>query len=79
MRLLYQLIRLKITAIHWSLDSMDFMKEGPENIIKRSEVNPANSGDILLFHDDGPCCIEVLDVLIPKWLSQGDTLSALER
>ncbi|MFT5756252.1 MAG: peptidoglycan/xylan/chitin deacetylase (PgdA/CDA1 family) [Alteromonadaceae bacterium] len=79
MRLLYQLFRLKITAIHWSRDSMDFMKEDPDKIIKRFEIDPINSGDILLFHDDDPRCIEVLDVLIPKWLSQGYTLSALER
>jgi len=79
MRLLYQLFRLKITAIHWSRDSMDFLKEKPDDIIKRFEVNPVTPGDILLFHDDDPRCIEALDILIPKWLSQGYTLSALER
>ena len=77
-KLLIKLFRLNITAVHWSRDSMDFLKEEPEKIIKRFEVKPVSSGDILLFHDDDQRCIEVLDTLIPKWLSQGYKLEALE-
>ncbi len=78
LKLLYHLFKLNITAIHWSRDSMDFMKEDPATTVKRFEDKPVNSGDILLFHNDDPHCIEALDLLIPKWLSQGYTLSALE-
>ena len=79
MKLLFQLFRLKITVIHWSRDSMDFLKEDPENIIKCCEMQPVNSADILLFHDDHVRCITVLDTLIPLWISQGYTLAALEQ
>ncbi|UUO23441.1 polysaccharide deacetylase family protein [Colwellia sp. M166] len=79
MRLLYQLSRLKIPTIHWSCDSMDFMKEKSDVIIKRFVINPMNPRDILLFHDDVPRCIEALDILIPKWQTQGYTLEALEQ
>jgi peptidoglycan/xylan/chitin deacetylase (PgdA/CDA1 family) len=78
-KLLFQLFRLKITAIHWSRDSMDFLNEEPEKIIERFEIQPVNSGDILLFHDDHVRCITVLDTLIPLWISQGYTLAALEQ
>jgi len=77
-KLLVKLFRLKITAVHWSRDSMDFLKEEPEKIIKRFEVKPVSPGDILLFHDDDQRCIEVLDTLIPIWLSQGYKLETLE-
>ena len=78
LRLLYSLFRLKITAVHWSRDSMDFLKEPPEKIVKRLIDNPLKSGDIVLFHDDDSRCIEALRTLIPHWQAQGFTLSALE-
>jgi len=77
-KLLMKLFSLKITAVHWSRDSMDFLKEEPEKIIKRFEIKPVSPGDIILFHDDDQRCIEVLDTLIPKWLSQGFKLEALK-
>lgn len=77
-KLLFKLFRLKITAIHWSRDSMDFLKEPPEKIIQRFNLEPVDSGDILLFHDDDMRCIQALEVLIPQWLNQGYSLEALE-
>lgn len=77
-KLLIQLFRLKITAVHWSRDSMDFLKEPSAKIIERLIDEPVQSGDILLFHDDDSRCIKALETLIPHWQSQGFTLKALE-
>lgn len=77
-KLLIKLARLKITAIHWSRDSMDYLKEPPEKIIERFYKNPVEPGDILLFHDDNEICINSLKILIPHWKSEGYTLEGLE-
>jgi peptidoglycan/xylan/chitin deacetylase (PgdA/CDA1 family) len=77
-KLLFKLFRLKMTAVHWSRDSMDFLKEQPEKIIKRFIDAPVKNGDIILFHDDDSRCIEALKILIPHWQSQGFSLNALE-
>lgn len=77
-KLLIELFRLKITAVHWSRDSMDFRKEDPSEIVNRFVDDPIKSGDIVLFHDDDPRCIEALRTLIPLWQAQGYNLKALE-
>lgn len=77
-RLLFELFCLKMTAVHWSRDSMDFLKEQPEKIVKRFIDDPVKNGDIILFHDDDSRCIEALKTLIPHWQSQGFSLNALE-
>jgi len=77
-KLLIQLFRLRITAVHWSRDSMDFLKEPPAKIVKRLIDEPVEPGDILLFHDDDSRSIEALETLIPYWQSQGFSLKALE-
>jgi len=77
-KLLFKLISLKMTAVHWSRDSIDFLKEQPEKIVKRFIDDPVKNGDIILFHDDDSRCIEALKILIPHWQSQGFTLNALE-
>jgi peptidoglycan/xylan/chitin deacetylase (PgdA/CDA1 family) len=78
-KLLFKLFCLKMTAVHWSRDSMDFLKEKPEKIIKRFLDEPVKNGDIILFHDDNSRCIDALKTLIPHWQSQGFSLNALER
>ncbi|WP_246128996.1 polysaccharide deacetylase family protein [Colwellia demingiae] len=77
-RLMFELFRLKMTAVHWSRDSVDFLKEQPEKIVKRFIDNPVRNGDIILFHDDNSRCIDALKILIPHWQSQGFSLNALE-
>lgn len=77
LKLLYFLWKEKITAIHWSRDSLDFKKEPAEVIINRFKQNAVNAGDIILFHDDNDLCISVLEQLIPHWQSQGYTMDKL--
>jgi peptidoglycan/xylan/chitin deacetylase (PgdA/CDA1 family) len=78
MHLIFALLLKKITAVHWSRDSMDFLKEPANKIADRFLEQPVKPGDIILFHDDHERCIDALDVLIPQWLAQGYSFSALE-
>ncbi|SEL70639.1 Peptidoglycan/xylan/chitin deacetylase, PgdA/CDA1 family [Colwellia chukchiensis] len=78
LRLLLALGRKKITAVHWSRDSMDFLKEPAENIAARFNQQPVQAGDIILFHDDDIRCVEALELLLPLWLKQGYRFDALE-
>ncbi|OMH25947.1 polysaccharide deacetylase [Motiliproteus sp. MSK22-1] len=71
LRLLWSNALSKITSAHWSLDSLDYLKEPATLIVQRLREKPVKNGDILLFHDDNKVCIEVLDVLIPVWKSEG--------
>ena len=77
-RLLLSLFQKKITAVHWSRDSQDFLKEPSNKIAERFLKDPVKSGDIILFHDDDDRCIAALDILIPHWLEQGYRFNALE-
>ena len=76
--LLFSMMRKKITAVHWSRDSQDFLKEPADKIAERFLQNPVKSGDIILFHDDDTRCIDALKILIPQWLEQGYSFNALE-
>jgi peptidoglycan/xylan/chitin deacetylase (PgdA/CDA1 family) len=77
LKLLYFLWKEKITATHWSRDSLDFKKESAEVVINRFKQQPVNAGDIILFHDDNDLCIQILRQLIPLWQSQGYTMEKL--
>jgi peptidoglycan/xylan/chitin deacetylase (PgdA/CDA1 family) len=78
-RLILTLLLKKITAVHWSRDSQDFLKEPANKIAERLLKQPVKSGDIILFHDDNKLCIDALNILIPQWLEQGYCFSALEQ
>lgn len=51
-------------VIQWSLDSHDWMDPGKDYVIARIKNN-VESGDILLFHNNSPEIIEILNNLIP--------------
>jgi peptidoglycan/xylan/chitin deacetylase (PgdA/CDA1 family) len=77
-KLIIAMLQKKITAVHWSRDSMDFLKEPTNKIVERFTKQPVQPGDIILFHDDDSRCIEALDILIPAWLAQGYSFNILE-
>ncbi len=77
-KLLFALLQKKITAVHWSRDSMDFLKEPANKIAERLLKNPVKAGDIILFHDDDDRCVDALALLIPQWLEQGYRFNVLE-
>lgn len=71
LRLIFELWRRSLVAVHWSYDSLDYQKGVPENIIDLFLKNPVKNGDIILFHDDNENCIKALSILLPKWKSEG--------
>ena len=50
----------------WSLDSLDY-KLGPAEVVRRLNTITPIGGDVLLFHDDGACAVQALEVLLPAW------------
>ncbi|ARD44545.1 hypothetical protein [Colwellia sp. PAMC 21821] len=77
MHLILTLLLKKITAVHWSRDSNDYLEQPANKIAERLIENPIKLGDITLLHDD-ECCIDALDILIPQCLEQGYSFKALE-
>jgi peptidoglycan-N-acetylglucosamine deacetylase len=77
-RVLLKLRHLKIKAVHWNRDSLDYQQASPVSIIQNFKDNPLVKGDIVLFHDDNDCCIAALQELIPMWKQQGFLLHSLE-
>jgi peptidoglycan/xylan/chitin deacetylase (PgdA/CDA1 family) len=77
-KLIIAMLQKKITAVHWSRDSKDFLKEPANKIVERFTKEPVQPGDIILFHDDDNRCIGALDILIPVWLAQGYSFNILE-
>lgn len=78
LKVLLRLKRMKIHAIHWSRDSLDYQKSAPSVIVSHFQQRPVQGGDVVLFHDDDDCCIEALQELLPAWQQQGYVLKALE-
>ncbi len=55
---------LDYQIIQWSLDSHDWMDPGEDYVVNRIKTN-VESGDILLFHNNAPNIISILERLIP--------------
>lgn len=70
---LRDLILIKINNFKlcmWTIDSTDWKKTDPENII--SFLQSENIDDsVVIFHDDSGLCIEVLKVMLPFWKNKG--------
>lgn len=60
----------------WSHDSLDH-RLSAEHVIAHLRSRTIRSGDILLFHDDGPVARETLRQLVPEWKLAGFGFSAL--
>lgn len=69
--LVFRLRMRGITPVHWTYDSADYTHDPPEEIQKRFQTKPVRNGDVILFHDDNQLCVEVLQKLIPAWISEG--------
>jgi len=78
--LLFALKRQAWKIVHWSYDSMDYVKMSLDDHIKRFEQNPVIPGDIVLFHDDNQITVDLLALLLPEWKEAGyrfETVNAL--
>jgi len=60
----------------WSRDSLDY-RVGADQIVRDFRERPPSSGDVLLFHDDGPAACTALTQLLPEWKSAGFVLEAI--
>lgn len=77
LKLLLKLRKEGITAVHWNRDSLDFKATSHHEIINNFKNKPVKGGDIILFHDDNPMCINALKELIPLWKQQGYSFGTL--
>ena len=62
-----------LSLVHWSLDSGDWRLRRQDDAAARGEElsRLVSDKDIILFHDDNPCVLRVLDVLLPSLKAQG--------
>jgi peptidoglycan/xylan/chitin deacetylase (PgdA/CDA1 family) len=58
------------TLMLWSIDSMDYKHDAPA-VVQRMRGIPLRGGDVILFHDDGACACQALEVLLPEWKRAG--------
>jgi peptidoglycan/xylan/chitin deacetylase (PgdA/CDA1 family) len=73
---LFWLIRNDYTLVMWSIDSYDSRHLSAKQIEIRLK-KLAKGNQVLLFHDDDPLCIHILDKMIPWWQSQGFSFSLI--
>ncbi len=76
--MLFRLRKSGTRCIHWSTDSMDYDESDAAHIAQRILRNGAKPGEILLFHDDSPLCLDIMDRLLPKLAAKGFSLPAMD-
>ncbi|GGW87018.1 polysaccharide deacetylase family protein [Alteromonas halophila] len=76
--MLLRMKKRKIRCIHWAVDSLDYDDKDAERITQRIIDNGIKPGQILLFHDDSPLCLEVMDLLLPKLITMNFNLAAMD-
>lgn len=59
--------------VHWSYDSLDYLRKPLDEHVKVFQHKPVRNGDVVLFHDDNQLAIDLLAVLLPQWQKQGFT------
>lgn len=62
--------------ILWAHDSLDY-RSSADQVVAHMRSRKIKSGDILLFHDDGPIAREALAQLVPDWKAAGFQFSAI--
>ena len=60
----------------WSRDSLDY-KHDADAIVRMFRDRPPISGDVMLFHDDGPTACAALEKLLPEWKAAGFALDPI--
>ncbi|MGH8863438.1 MAG: polysaccharide deacetylase family protein [Burkholderiales bacterium] len=63
-------------VVLWSHDSLDYRHTAGE-VVTHMRSRTVKSGDILLFHDDGPVAREALGQLVPDWKAAGFGFAAI--
>ena len=76
------LLRLKLKGwklVHWSYDSHDYEFKQLDQLMAYLENKPVTDGDVLLFHDDCQVAMDVLDVVLPRWIQQGYRFETVDK
>lgn len=60
----------------WSIDSKDSLFLGTDVLIKRLKSAVCNKS-VILFHDDARLCIDIIQVILPFWISNGYTFKTM--
>jgi peptidoglycan/xylan/chitin deacetylase (PgdA/CDA1 family) len=66
-----RLARERRRLLYWSYDSLDYQHRPPAELVAGMRARPPRPGDVVLMHDDGDCCIRMLEALLPQWREQG--------
>ena len=72
-----RLARERRRLLYWSYDSLDYQRRPPAELVAAMRARPPRPGDVMLMHDDGDCCIGMLETLLPQWRSEGFEFRAL--
>jgi peptidoglycan/xylan/chitin deacetylase (PgdA/CDA1 family) len=72
-----RLARERRRLMYWSYDSLDYQRRPPAELVTAMRARPPRPGDVMLMHDDGDCCIRMLETLLPQWRSEGFEFRAL--
>ena len=56
-------------AIQWSVDSQDWKNRGTEDVVNRAKK--AQSGDIVLFHNDAEFTVDALPTILEDYKARG--------
>ena len=75
--LLWHFARKRRSLVYWSYDSLDYQDRPTDDLIQRLRRQPPSRGDIVLMHDDSDRARAGLSVMLPEWLANGHTFSAL--
>ena len=55
----------------WTVDSLDYTLSAARRGEPTRGQAPPIAGDVILFHDDGGCAGDALEVLLPAWKKAG--------
>lgn len=75
------LLHLKLrgwSIVHWSYDSCDYRHAPITEYLEKFRARPPENGDIILFHDDGPLVLEILEKVLPNWIAAGFSFRTVE-
>lgn len=76
-RLLWHFMRHGRSVSYWTYDSMDYSRRPVAELLESMRRHPVRPGDIVLMHDDSTIALEMLQILLPAWKSQGLDLPVL--
>jgi len=77
--LLFMTIRLNLSIVLWSVDSMDWKKESKHLILHKINSSNIRCGDIILFHDDNIFTVEALPIIIEGLKKKGYQFVTVEQ